>query len=273
MKNAFSCHVQTMQVISCLLTARNQYVKSKTGIPPSIFDVLNYCSYRTVFLSNQYPHGRFDSPVAALASGADQCLWLNTMEDFILWRTRPDEALLEPLSQHLNSKRSFIVLHLMGNHGPYARRYPRGFRKDLPWHPYDKSVLYVDGVLEKIFSILRRNPRVKAAVYLSDHSEKPGIGHGADAYEQEIAEIPMLLYLSVSLRRERPELEATLRANADRIFTNDLTFELLLDLMGIQHSFGSPQIRIALPSYEMPFDKARTLLGTRRLDGTEVRRH
>ena len=131
----------------------------------------------------------------------------------------------------------------------------------------------MDGVLEKIFSILRRNPRVKAAVYLSDHSEKPGIGHGADAYEQEIAEIPMLLYFSVSLRRERPELEATLRANADRIFTNDLTFELLLDLMAIQHSFGSPQIRIALPSYEMPFDKARTLLGTRRLDGTEVRRH
>ncbi len=272
MKNAFSCHVQTMQVISYLLTAHNQYIRQEDGVAPSIFDVLKYCSCHTVFLSNQYPHGRFDSPVAALASGADKCIWLNTMEDFILWRARPDEALLEPFSQQLNSKRSFIVLHLMGNHGPYARRYPAGFGDNLAWSAYDKSVLYVDGILEKIFSLLRKNPYVKAAVYLSDHSEKPGVGHGADAYEQEIAEIPMLLYLSESLRKERPGLEETLRSNADCIFTNDLTFELLLDLMGIKHTFGSPQTRIALPSYDMPFDKARTLLGARKLDGAEIRR-
>lgn len=186
MKNAFSCHVQTMQVISYLLTAHNQYIRQEDGVAPSIFDVLKYCSCHTVFLSNQYPHGRFDSPVAALASGADKCIWLNTMEDFILWRARPDEALLEPFSQQLNSKRAFIVLHLMGNHGPYARRYPAGFGDNLAWSAYDKSILYVDGILEKIFSLLRKNPYVKAAVYLSDHSEKPGVGHGADAYEQEI---------------------------------------------------------------------------------------
>ena len=130
----------------------------------------------------------------------------------------------------------------------------------------------MDGILEKIFSLLRKTPYVKAAVYLSDHSEKPGVGHGADAYEQEIAEIPMLLYLSESLREERPGLEETLRSNAGCVFTNDLTFELLLDLMGIKHTFGSPQTRIALPSYDMPFDKARTLLGARKLDGAEIRR-
>lgn len=272
MRNAFSCHVQTMQVISCLLSAHNQYVKYGRGAAPSIFDVLKYCGYHTVFLSNQYPHGRYDSPIAALVSGADECVWLNTMEDFILWRTKFDEALLAPLARHLRTNRTLIVLHLMGSHGPYAKRYPRDFRRDLSWHPYDKSVLYVDGVLKRIFTLLRKNPRVKAALYLSDHSEKPGVGHGADAYEQEIAEIPMLLYLSESFREEHPELEKTLRSHIRSVFTNDLTFELLLDLMGIAHTFGSPHLRIALPTYDLPFDKARTLLGTRRLDGTEVKR-
>ena len=53
MKNAFSCHVQTMQVISYLLTAHNQYIRQEDGVAPSIFDVLKYCSCHTVFLSNQ----------------------------------------------------------------------------------------------------------------------------------------------------------------------------------------------------------------------------
>lgn len=273
MRNAFSCHVQTMQVVSCMLSAHNQYVQYGNTALPSIFDVLKYCGYYTVFLSNQYPHGRYDSPIAALVSGADECVWLNTMEDFILWRARFDETLLAPLSQHLRSDRSFVVLHLMGSHGPYARRYPKGFREDLAsWHVYDRSVLYVDGVLERIFTMLRKNPRVKAALYLADHSEKPGVGHGADAYVQEIAEIPMLLYLSESLRRERPGLAETLRSHAGSVFTNDLTFELLLDLMGVRHTFGSPRYRIALPSYCLPFVEARTLLGARRLDGTEIKR-
>ena len=272
MKNAFACHVQTMQAISCLLSSRNQYVRKKNSVSPSIFDVVKYCGFYSVFLSNQYPHGRFDSPIAALVSEADECIWLNTMEDFILWRARYDESLLTPLAQHLNSDRSLVILHMMGSHGPYAKRYPKDFGKDLSWHPYDKSILYVDGLLKRIFTLLRNHPRVKAAVYLSDHSEKPGIGHGADAYEQEIAEIPMLLYLSDSLREEQPELVETLRGNANCIFTNDLTFELLLDLMGIQHKFGSPQTRIALRTYDMPFEKARTLLGARKLDGTEIKR-
>ena len=81
----------------------------------------------------------------------------------------------------------------------------------------------------------------------------------------------MLLYLSESFREEHPELDKTLRSHIRSVFTNDLTFELLLDLMGIAHTFGSPHLRIALPAYDLPFDKARTLLGTRRLDGTEVK--
>ena len=131
---------------------------------PSIFDVANYCSYETVFLSNQYPHGRFDSPVAALASGARQGIWLNTMEDLILWRARPDGALLERLPELLQGKRKLVVVHLMGSHGPYFRRYPEKFRPELEWYPYDKSILYTDTLLEKMIGMFRENPRVKAAV-------------------------------------------------------------------------------------------------------------
>ena len=126
MKEGYSCHVQTMQVL--------------------------------------YPHGRFDSPVAALASGARQGIWLNTMEDFILWRARPDGALLERLPELLQGKRKLVVVHLMGSHGPYFRRYPEKFRPELEWYPYDKSILYTDTLLEKMIGMFRENPRVKAAV-------------------------------------------------------------------------------------------------------------
>ena len=261
MKEVYSCHVQTMQVLTMLLTARNQYEKRGEGMYPSIFDVANYCSYETVFLSNQYPHGRFDSPVAALASGAQQGIWLNTMEDFILWRARPDGALLERLPELLQGKRKLVVVHLMGSHGPYFRRYPEKFRPELEWYPYDKSILYTDTLLEKMIGMFRENPRVKAAVYVSDHSEVPGVGHAADLFEPEMTEIPMFLYLSETLRKQRSALERTLRKNAGRVFTNDLVFELMLDLMGIRHRFCTPALRIASPEYALKPEEARTLWG------------
>ena len=265
MKNACSCHVQTMQVLTMLLTARNQYDPREQAVWPSLFDVANYCSYETTFLSNQYPHGRFDSPVTALASEAKQSVWLNTMEDFLLWRARPDEALLEKLPEALQSKRGLVVLHLMGSHGPYFKRYPEEFGRDLEMVPYDKSLRYTDSLLEKMVKMFRENPRVRAALYLSDHAEIPGVGHAADLFEPEMAEIPMFLYLSDTLRRERPELEQALRNNAEKLFTNDLTFELMLDLMGIRHRFGTPELRFASPEYHLPPEKARTLWGTRPL--------
>ncbi len=271
MTNVHSCHVQTMQVLTMLLTARNQYeVPGEERVYPSIFDVANYCSYETVFLSNQYPHGRFDSPVTALASGAGKGIWLNSMEDFILWKARYDGALLEQLPEMLQRKRGLVVLHLMGSHGPYYRRYPEEFGRDLEWYPYDKSILYTDSLLEKMIGMFRANPRVRAAVYVSDHSEVPGVGHAADLFEPEMTEIPMLLYLSDSFRRERPAVAQQLRKHAGAVFTNDLVFELLLDLMGIRHRFGLPSLRIASPEYDLTPERARTLWGTRRLSGENV---
>ena len=153
----------------------------------------------------------------------------------------------------------------MGSHGPYFKRYPEEFGRDLEMVPYDKSIRYTDFLLEQMVEMFRRNPKVRAALYLSDHSEIPGIGHAADLFEPEMAEIPMMLYLSDTLRRERPQLEHALRNNAAKLFTNDLVFELMLDLMGIRHTFGAPELRFASPEYDLPPEKARTLWGTRPL--------
>ena len=272
MYNAYACHTQTMQVLTMLLTARNQYEKTAEGEAyPSLFDAANFCSYETIFLSNQYPGGRFDSPIAALASGAKRKVWLNTMEDFLLWRSRPDGALLEHLPAALKEKRALVVLHFMGSHGPYHQRYPEGFARELDWHAYDKSVLYTDSLLEKLIEMFRKNPRVRAAVYVSDHSEIPGVGHAADRFEPEMAEIPMLLYLSEKLRRERPELEQTLRNHAGSIFTIDLVFDLMLDLMGVRNRFSPPELRIAGPGYALSQEKALTLWGKFPLGAPSVR--
>ena len=111
--------------------------------------------------------------------------------------------MLERLPELLQGKRKLVVVHLMGSHGPYFRRYPEKFRPELEWYPYDKSILYTDTLLEKMIGMFRENPRVKAAVYVSDHSEVPGVGHAADLFEPEMTEIPMFLYLSETLRKQR----------------------------------------------------------------------
>ena len=234
-----------------LIAAKNPRTAAKLGRPGWLI--------RKEYLALVF--GRFDTPVAALASTAKRRTWLNTMEDFLLWRARPDGALLELLPEALKEKRALVVLHLMGSHGPYQQRYPENFAEELDWHAYDKSVLYTDSLLEKMIDLFRNNPRVRAAVYVSDHSEIPGVGHAADLFEPEMAAIPMFCYLSEELRRERPELERTLRSHAESIFTNDLVFELMLDLMGIRHRFSPPELRFADPRYALTPERALTLWG------------
>ncbi|MDR0932096.1 MAG: phosphoethanolamine transferase, partial [Victivallales bacterium] len=262
MRNAYSCHVQTMPVLTMLLTSRNQYEKAANPIYPSIFDVANFCGYNTEFISNQYPGGRFDSPIAALASAAKKRVYLNTMEDFLLWKTRKDGDLLNFLPDALNAKRKLVVIQLMGSHGPYFQRYPEDFATELDWKPYDKSVLYTDSLLKELVTTFRKISQVRAAVYVSDHSEIPGVGHAADLFEPQMAEIPMFIYLSEELRQARPELTQNLQRHVEAVFTNDLVFELMLDLMNIRNNFSSNTLRISSKQYSLTHDQALTLWGS-----------
>lgn len=117
--------------------------------------------------------------------------------------TTLDEVVLPQVEAALNARqeRKFIVVHLMGAHPHYTRRFPEGANpfddthdsvdrqlSDLgrsPWtayfrEEYDAAILYHDDVVSRILEMTVRLPGegYKAALYLSDHGQE--VGHEVD---------------------------------------------------------------------------------------------
>lgn len=115
-------------------------------------------------------------------------------------------------------------------------------------------------------AFFRKDKRVKAVVFVSDHSHIPADkrGHNADQYSQEMTEIPMFVYLSPAYQQENRELVMRLRKNRTAVFTNDLIFELMLSLWGIA---PASRWNIGQNSYALDYTNARTLWGREKIRG------
>lgn len=261
-ENAYSNHCQTVPTLSYLLTNRNQYEPETPAV--TLLDMARAMNVKSLWLSNQFPWGEFDTPVAAIANGADKVHFLNTGSDFLLKQTRYDTELVTLLPEMMDFDNGLVILHMMGSHRHYPNRYPAGYLEGQPFSEYEKSVHYSDKALGEMMALFRKDKRVKAVVFLSDHSHIPADkrGHNADQYTQEMAEIPMFVYLSTEYRRKNSELAAQLKKNRTAVFTNDLTFELMLGLWGIA---PVSEWNIAQKNYSLNYSNARTLWGTKRL--------
>lgn len=138
-----------------------------------------------------------------------------------------DEVLLTGLEDRIRESpdsRMFVVLHLMGSHGPaYSARYPPAFGKFSPAcasvelgrcsveslvNAYDNTILYTDHVLGAAIALLRQlGDRPSLLIYVSDHGESLGEyglylhGTPASLAPEVQREVPFLLWQSPAFAR------------------------------------------------------------------------
>jgi len=88
------------------------------------------------------------------------------------------------------NKKSLIVLHTMGSHGPkYHERFPKEFEKFKPScksnnpqectqeelsNAFDNTILYTDFILDSLIKILKKQNKQSFLIYASDHGESLG---------------------------------------------------------------------------------------------------
>jgi heptose-I-phosphate ethanolaminephosphotransferase len=166
----------------------------------------------------------------------------------------------------LDCDNGLVISHMMGSHRHYPNRYPEEYLEDKAFSEYEKSVHFSDKALGEMMAFFRKDKRVKAVVFVSDHSHIPADkrGHNADQYSQEMTEIPMFVYLSPAYQQENRELVMRLRKNRTAVFTNDLIFELMLSLWGIA---PASRWNIGQNSYALDYTNARTLWGREKIRG------
>ena len=235
---AYSCHTHTVPTLLYALTAKNQYNNIAVKNAVSVLEVAEAAGFETVWLSNQVKYSAWDTPVTSIASEANQQKWINSTLGESTNTDYFDGKLIEELEKIKITDKMLIVMHLMGNHGSYEQRYPKAFEKydgKNTIDKYDNSIIYNDYVISQVYKRARKIPNFKGLVYCSDHADAidKNLSHDAAQFDFDMTHIPLYIYLSDSYIQNNSAKYKSLEKQKNKLFTNDLLFNLMLGVLGI----------------------------------------
>lgn len=271
--HAYSNHTHTVPVLTYALSQKNQYNSVPLTDAYSLVEAARAAGFQTYWISNQRKLGGYDTPIAEMASTAEHQVWKNTRTGTAdLQAPYYDEVLVDALPEIQPGENALIVIHVMGCHGDYRDRVPKAYKhfsgRRRSVDTYDDAVRYSDHVLEALYNQVKTMPGFQAMVFFSDHGDDPdvNVGHEASKFTWTMAHIPLGILVSDDFRKARPRTYATLQQHQDRYWTNDLLYNMMLDLMTIEGMPGEePELDLASPQYEGERGNLRTLHGKRKL--------
>lgn len=255
-----SPHAGTMAVMRTLFSFYDNDAAGMWYDYGNIFDILRESNVHTVWLSNQESSGFYGSIGRTLASRCDEQAFTSHLAHTIDLSERYDEEVLPLLDDALagdgrtdaEPQSDFIVVHLMGTHEDFKRRYPASFarftaadetggvRDDAAARQiraeYDNAVLYDDHIVDAI--IQRVEDQDALVIFLSDHGEEVNdvrdlVGHGDESSAWQ-RDIPMVIWTSAKFRVHHPEDVWRICAAKNHAWQSDEMIHTLLDLMKIR---------------------------------------
>lgn len=247
---------------------------------PTLPSVLSRVGYYSYWLSNQEAQGSGIQPVGTIARTADSTRFAK-QRSASDWSAAQDEVLLPLLFTRANlpsgeadPKALFEVVHLMGSHTPYGGRFTQAYARfrpeDLPAKlpngmssprderaqtlaQYVNSVYYNDFIVRSIIQHYASSPSI--VIYLSDHgqalfenAERP------DYFSHEVSapgvRVPLMVYMSPSLRAAQPELYSRVLAAKDRRIMTDLLSNSICGLLGVQMKYYDSSLDFFSSQYD-----------------------
>lgn len=262
---AYSSYVQTEVSLSRALTERSQYTEKDFINSVNFVELANKLGYNTYWFSNQGMVSRHDTMNTMIAKSAKKTQWISMI-------TGKDEnydmMLLPELKKVPKGQNNLIVLHIMGSHGKYKDRYPKSAeifkasaKMDQETVDYENSIYYTDEFLKDVYDYASKNLNLQAMVYFSDHGEEIHVGHNPDYFSFEQTRIPMWVYLSPKYQQAYPKIMQTLRANADKYWTNDMFYDLFVGLLQAPNKTYHPNQDISNKKYNFTPQTLMTMLG------------
>ncbi len=275
----YSNHVHTMPTLSFALTQANQYNHKTYFESPSIIDILNQSHIKSYWLTNQVLYGGWDNMVSILAHSATELKAFNHTVGKHTTTQSYDGVMIATLKKILAHKSKYnrvIFVHLMGNHSRYALRYPLEYAKFHNIVPkrlehYLNSLYYNDEVISQLIQTLQKEVKVGALLYVSDHGEEvlKGYGHNIDRFTYEMTNIPLLIYLTQEYQSRYPQRSKHLDNHTDQLFTNDLLYDTLIGLFGIQTPYYEARYDLASASYTLKDNQALLNHGKQKVNAKE----
>ena len=261
-KNVKAAETHTQEAFQKMMSVCDKSMSGngKSDECPTLPDIVRAAHYRTHWLSNQSKKGLWDNIVVQYSEFCDTSVFVGNK--FVsIQRTNYDGELLPVLRSMLqkdSTAHDFYILHLMGCHTDFERRYPSSFdffkEKDYKNYPenqrhglatYDNAVRYNDYVVNSIFDIVSQRDAI--VIYAPDHGldvyeSNPNVAaHGNESNPVSLKaalDIPLLIYMTPQFRERHADFAQRTQQNVEREFNMENIVYLIMDLM--QCDFRQP---------------------------------
>lgn len=261
-----SCGTSTQASVPCMFSHLGKAAYEATDQRfESVLDVLQRAGLAVLWLDNQSGCkgvcDRVPNVATATLNVPEFCQGGECLDEVMLHELPKQLAALDPARR---AKGTVVVMHQMGSHGPaYYKRSPAAMKQFLPEcsshalqncppeqivNAYDNSILYADHFIAKTVHWLQSQSRPTALMYLSDHGESLGEKglylHGMpySMAPQEQIHVPMLVWLSKPLQRQRGWNPACLQAQSGKALSHDNLFHSVLGLAQVSTRLAKPEL-------------------------------
>ena len=253
-----SPYSNTLNSVLAMLSQSN-LIKEDELNSIDIIDIFHSAGFKTYWISNQSPIGIWDNMITVFSNKSDYSKFVNTTSNSsyeAIYTTSFDSKLFRPFESVLreDDEKKFIILHLMGSHATYSKRYPPNFnvfkgsdKKTDIIAEYDNSILYNDLIVDSLLKILEvydsKQDLKSSAIYLSDHGENvydelDRVGHDySNTMPKANVEIPFVVWLSSTYINLEPEKTEVAIFNRSMPFISDDLFHAIMDIAGIQSPY------------------------------------
>lgn len=237
-KEAYACGTLTKISVPCMfyLDDYNRFTQKKARYQQNALDIINEAGVNTLWLENNSSCKNVCERIKRIdiiteKKDTDDSILVNIVDGLLVNKNKPLQEIDKKISlgrssnnknyknfQASNKKRSLIVLHVMGSHGPkYYKRYPAKFdqfkpscksnnpqecsREELS-NAFDNTILYTDYIIDRLIKILQKQNKESFLIYASDHGESLGENglylHGVPVAfaPKEQVHIPWLIWYS-----------------------------------------------------------------------------
>lgn len=273
--SVISPHTHTNPALAKVLSFANFESMEPLFSKRSLIEYFKDAGFKTFWISNQQFANEFNTLSTMIGLQADVHYFTNVNNvDSVGSRPIYDEVLLGPYARALedNSKKKFIVLHLMGSHSDKAKRYPESFNKftdsvGIPNHSYnrdwvftvinthDNSVLYTDYVLFKSIELLKNASQPSIWLYFSDHGEeifdyRDFWGHSEASASIYMMDIPFVVWMSDRYRQNHQNKIGIYKNYLHRKYQTDDVIHSIIDLTGCYSEDFVPEKSIFSPKFK-----------------------
>lgn len=249
---AGTTEVSVPYIISRITVSDKKLLNTEKTLPEAFHEA----GYQTAWITNQSHILCTERILATVDKRFESGKDMSTTNNY-------DEYLLAPLQKILTSRsaKQFMIVHTMGSHWRYDKRYPSQFELFTPSlgddfrlsmikpsnrqklvNAYDNTILYTDYFLDSLISVTEKQQIPAIVLYISDHGEnlyddeQKLILHGNYSASKWLYHIPLIVWYSDAYEALYPEKVAALHAHVNSRDNSSVVFHSMIDAAGLAYT-------------------------------------